>query len=67
MSIPLPDPTVAVALASIAVHAEEALEPGAHEFDIAAIRGALEAPGVRDYVASLDALALVPRKRSNDR
>lgn len=65
MSIPLPDAGVAVALASIAVHAEECMETG-HQFDALAIQGAMQAPGVREYIDQLDQLALVPRKRSAD-
>lgn len=58
--IPVPSPGVAVALASVAVHAREACGPSGHEFDVVAINGALTAPGVADYLAELDALALLP-------
>lgn len=62
--IPLPTERVAVALASIAVHADEYTSPGKSEFDAEAIRVSLAAPDVQDYLRELDALALLPLKRS---
>jgi hypothetical protein len=53
-----------VKLASIAVHAEELLEPGGHEIDAEAIRGLLSDPDVAHLLAELRGLALLPVKRS---
>lgn len=64
MSLPIPAPQVAIALASVAVHAQEAMGPGGHDFDRLAIEAALQTPGVSAYLAELEALALLPRVRS---
>jgi hypothetical protein len=64
MALPRPSDTAAVTLASLAVHAEELLSPGGHEADRAAIQGCLEHPEVKAYLAELDALSLLPLKRS---
>ncbi len=64
MSLPLPTPEVAVALASIAVHAREALSPNGHHHDLAAVNGLVEMPNVQAYLAELDALALLPVVRA---
>jgi hypothetical protein len=61
--VPLPSPAVAVALASVAVHAEEALGSGGHKFDVTAIQGLLSQQDVQDYLARLDGLALLPVPR----
>lgn len=50
-------------LASIAVHAEEATEPGAHYFDIDAIRGLIGNPSYKAFMGKIDPV-LLPRKRS---
>jgi hypothetical protein len=63
MNIPLPSESVAVALASIAVHADELTGPTGHEVDAIAIRGALETPGVREYLEELAVLGLTPMMR----
>lgn len=59
------DPPVSllVKLGSIAVHAEELTQPGAHSLDLAALRGLLNDPEVREWLAAADALALLPIKR----
>lgn len=59
-----PDLTVAIMLASIAVHAEEVSSGHGHEADVSAIQGLLRMPGVQEYIASLRAHALVPVKRN---
>lgn len=58
-----PDLDVAVKLASIAVHADEALSPGRHDYDLHAISGLLADPGVKAYLERLGAMALLPVKR----
>lgn len=62
--IPLPDPRVAVALASIAVHADEYTREGGHHFDALALRASLDTPGVREYLDELAGLGLTPVMRS---
>lgn len=62
--IPVPPPAVAVALAAVAVHAREAVGPGGHRFDVVAIDGALQTPGVSEYLAVLEAKALLPLPRA---
>jgi hypothetical protein len=55
-----PSVTALVKLGSIARHAEELLSPDAHEFDAAAIRSLLADPEVVEWMASADALSLLP-------
>lgn len=62
-----PDLTVAILLASIAVHAEEVSSGHGHPADVSAIQGLLRLPGVQEYIASLRAHALVPLKRDEGR
>lgn len=62
--IPLPSESVAVALASIAVHADEYTREEGHEFDAIAIRGALQFPGLLEYLDELVKLGLLPVMRS---
>lgn len=62
--LPTPSPTVAVALACVAVHAREAISNDGHPFDLVAIETALSTPGVSEYLADLDALALLPVRRT---
>lgn len=58
-----PEPNVLVKLGSLAVHAEEMLEPGGHELDVAAIRGLLDDPELRAWLEAMGELALLPVKR----
>lgn len=65
MSDPLkPDAATLVKLGSIAVHAEELLEPGAHPFDVEALKGLLSDPAVTAWREQMDAMALLPVKRN---
>lgn len=64
MPLPIPPPAVSVALASVAAHMKEALGPDGHPADLYAVQGALETPGVADYLAELDELGLLPVARS---
>jgi hypothetical protein len=50
-------------LGSILVHAEEAIEPRGHPFDVIAMRQLLYDPEVRGWRAEMDRLALLPVKR----
>lgn len=58
-----PSAGVLVKLGSIMVHAEEILSPGAHEFDLAALRQLLADPEVVAWRTEADRLALLPVKR----
>jgi quinol monooxygenase YgiN len=55
--MPLPTPPPAVALASVAVYAQEAFS------DMVAIESALSTPGVKEYLKELDDLGLLPVRR----
>lgn len=64
MSNPLrPDPSLLVKLGSIAVHSEEMLSPGRHDFDAQAIKSLLTDSAVKKWVAEMDSMALLPVKR----
>lgn len=51
-------------LASIAVHADEMLSPGGHQFDKIAITSVLNDPEVKEFIALMAKNSLVPLKRS---
>lgn len=50
-------------LGSIVIHADEATSEGAHQFDIEAIRSLLSDQEVKDWLAAMNDLALLPKKR----
>lgn len=58
-----PGAALLVKLGSIMVHAEEMTQPGAHAFDVEALRGLLNDPEVIAWREEMDALALLPVKR----
>lgn len=58
-----PDAMTTVALASIAVHAEEYLSPEGHTADLVAIQGLLALPYVRAYLDEMRKRSLVPERR----
>lgn len=58
-----PGMTLLVKLGSIAVHAEELLSPGGHAFDAKALDGLLNDPEVKEWLAQMNKLALLPVKR----
>lgn len=53
-------------LASIAVHAEEYLSPGGHQFDRDALAVLLSDPEVSAWIGQMTAAAMAPRKREAD-
>lgn len=59
-----PAPSLLSKLASIAVHADELLSPDGHDFDRHALKSALGDPEVSEWLGQMDALAMIPRKRS---
>jgi hypothetical protein len=50
-------------LGSIAVHVQEATGPGGHPFDSTAASVLLDDPEVVAWLAEMDRLALIPRRR----
>lgn len=50
-------------LGSIAVHADEAASDASHDFDKVALKGLIDDPEVAEWLAEMDKLALVPKKR----
>ena len=61
-----PPATLLVKLGSALVHASELLSPGGHEFDRAAFESLLADDEVVAWVAAMDALALLPKKRAEN-
>jgi len=53
-------------LGSIAVHVDEAIGCGGHEFDVIAIRQLVEDNEVLEWIREMGALGLVPAVRSKD-
>jgi hypothetical protein len=58
-----PDASLLCKLGSIAVHAEEIISPDRHEVDIVAINTLLTDPEVKDWVAAMTKMAMLPVKR----
>lgn len=58
-----PPASVVVKLGSIAVHAEELIEPRGHPLDMDALRGLLADREIVAWRADMDKLALLPVKR----
>lgn len=58
-----PDISLLVKLGSIAVHAEEFLSPGGHQFDRAALDGLFQDHAVRGWIEQMTRLALLPVRR----
>ena len=52
-----------VKLASIAIHAQEALSPKGHEFDVITVNQLLADPEVMAFLDEMDKAALLPKKR----
>lgn len=50
-------------LASIVVHAEEAMSPDAHRFDVSALKSALNDPATKAWISAMTKLAFAPVKR----
>lgn len=64
MTDPLkPDPGLLVKLGSAVVHADEAMSADGHAADEAAFRSILADPEVSDWIAQMNASALLPVKR----
>ena len=50
-------------LGSIAVHADEMLSPKGHDFDKIALTSLLNDPEVKAWIAAMDKMAMLPKKR----
>lgn len=59
-----PPVTVLVKLGSIAVHVDEMLSSDGHAFDRIALQGLLTDPEIVEWLAGMDRMAMVPKKRS---
>lgn len=59
-----PDAGLLCKIGSVVVHAEEAISPGGSTFDVEAIKSLLSDPAVRSWLEAMDAMALLPKKRS---
>lgn len=58
-----PPASVLLKLGSIVVHADELMSPTGHQFDKVALDSLLKDPEVIDWLAQMDSMALIPRKR----
>lgn len=58
-----PPLSLLIKLGSIAVHVEEMLSPGGHEFDKASIESLLSDPEVKEWIKGMSDLAFMPQKR----
>ena len=59
-----PSPALLCKLGSIAVHADEMMSADGHDFDKIALQGLISDPEVADWIKQMNAMAMVPRKRS---
>jgi len=55
--------TLLVKLGSIAAHVDELASPSGHIFDKIAVAGLLNDPEVKDWLAQMNKMAMIPRKR----
>lgn len=53
-----------IKLGSIAVHADEMLSPGGHDFDKIALQQGLADPDVKAWIKQMTTKSLLPLKRS---
>lgn len=58
-----PEVSLLVKLGSIAVHVDEMLSPGGHEFDRVAIQQLLSDADVKSWISDMHKLAMLPVKR----
>lgn len=59
-----PDATLLCKLGSIVVHADEMISPTGHGFDKIAMQQLLSDPQMTAWMAAMDALAMLPKKRT---
>lgn len=58
-----PPMSVLCKLGLIITHVEEALSPGAHDFDLVAMKSVITDPEVQRWLGAMGAMALIPLKR----
>lgn len=58
-----PPVSLLVKIGSIAVHAEEILSPNGHEFDRHALKTLFDDAEVKDWIAQMNAMTMLPVKR----
>ena len=58
-----PPASLLVKIGSIAVHAEEILSPKGHEFDRHALETLFDDAEVKEWIAQMNAMAMLPVKR----
>jgi hypothetical protein len=58
-----PAPALLAKIGSIARHVEEAIGPGGHHLDLSACEAMLADSEVVEWMAAMDAMALLPVKR----
>lgn len=58
-----PPVTLLVKLGSIAIHLQELLSSKGHHFDHIALQSLWDDPEVKEWMAQMDAMAMLPRKR----
>lgn len=59
-----PKLSLLVKLGSIAVHADEMLSPGAHEYDAEAIKPLLRDPDLKEWIEQMTKKGFMPIQRS---
>ena len=63
MRLPVPSPQVGIKLASLVIHAEEAISPQGLPIDLDVFAVGMRDPDLRAYMEELDALGLLPLRR----
>lgn len=58
-----PSPALLAKLGSIAVHADEMMSDDGHHYDRMALQQLIADPEVAEWIAAMNAMAMVPRKR----
>lgn len=59
-----PDPQLLCKLGSIIVHAEEMISPTGHGFDKIALQQLVADPAVAEWIAAMDSMAMLTKKRT---
>lgn len=58
-----PTPALLCKLGSVLVHADELISSKGHDFDRHALEQLVADPEVKEWLAQMDAMAMIPRKR----
>jgi len=58
-----PTPALLCKLGSVLVHADELISSKGHAFDRHALEQLVNDPDVKEWLAQMDALAMIPKKR----